>query len=182
MCLSEPVYTRTCTCAHLLPVSAVVCVRLSWAPWAVALHMLLGGGGVGDGLGRPTLVLWGPGFSELTPALLWPSAWVTGQPWLSTGSGALPGSLSDLLGPCTLPVPTRSKILLPRAVSHPGEWGGVSGWAAVLKGEGRRNGSSRDFSDIRVLEMGQMIIIVEMEVRVEGGGNRGENWGRWRYL
>lgn len=91
-------------------------------------------------------------------------------------------SLSDLLGPWALPVPAGSKTLLPRAVSRPGEWGGASGWAAVRKGGGRRNGSSCDFSDIRVLEMGQVIIVVEMEVRVERGGDRGENWGRWRYL
>lgn len=91
--LSLSVHTRLCTCAHMLPVSAVVCVLLSWAPWTVALHVLLGGGGVGVGLGLPTLVPWCPGFSELTPALLWPSTWVSGQPWLSTGLGAIPGFL-----------------------------------------------------------------------------------------
>lgn len=91
--LSLSVHTRMCTCAHMLPVSAVVRVLLSWAPWTMGLHVPLGAGGVGVGLGLPTLVPWCPGFSELTPALLWPSAWVSGQPWLSTGLDAIPGFL-----------------------------------------------------------------------------------------
>lgn len=59
------------------------------------------------------------------------------------------GSLSDLLGPWKLPVPTCSRSLLPRAVSHPEEWGGVSGLAAVLNGEGWSSGEGQDFCDIQ---------------------------------
>lgn len=69
------------------------------------------------------------------------STWFPGQPRLSTGSGALfLGSLPDLLDPWKSLVPTYSRSLLPRAVSPPGEWRGVSGLAAVLKAGGRSSG------------------------------------------
>lgn len=120
-------YAACCMCTPVVP------------PGTVALHMLLGGGGAADGRGLPApRGACHPGFCELAIA---PLCHPLGPP---------PNPVSLRLGcvQClrTLPILSCSRTLLPRAVSHPREWGGVSGWAAALKGGGRSHEGSHDAS------------------------------------